>query len=113
MVGRRSDAIALYQQRKSEMRALKGSITKLKDAFGEMPAADLTPQIIDQWLTDQSEWSPATRTAIEPQSASPIGKQCGIERFGVILRVSWHLEPRRAGASGISCREKRTLSGKQ
>ena len=96
-VGRRSDAIALYQQRKSEMRAgaklapnlrtqgirfsqladealtwseefhpkglraLKGRICKLKDAFGEMPAADLTPQIIDRWLTEQSEWSPATK----------------------------------------------------
>ncbi len=96
-VGRRSDAIALYQQRKSEMRAgaklapnlrkqevrfrqladdaqkwseefhpkgiraLKGRIKKLKEEFGERPAADLTPQIIDRWLTEQTEWSPATK----------------------------------------------------
>lgn len=96
-VGRRSDAIALYQQRKSEMRAgaklapnlrnqgirfgelaseaqkwseefhpkgiraLKGRIKKLKEEFGDKPAVDLTPQIIDRWLTEQTEWSPATK----------------------------------------------------
>ena len=43
------------------IRALKGRIIELKEEFGERPAADLTPQIIDRWLTEQTEWSPATK----------------------------------------------------
>ena len=96
-VGRRSDAIALYQQRKTELRAgaklapnlrkrgvtfgqladealawsaefhpkdirtVTGRMKTLKEQFGLITAADLTPQMIDAWLTEHDDWAPATK----------------------------------------------------
>ncbi len=88
MVGRRGDAIELYRQRKTELRAgaklapnlrtkgvtfgvlaaealkwsaefhpkdirtVTGRMAKLTGAFGPMAASELTPQMIDTWLTE-------------------------------------------------------------
>ena len=96
-VGRRADAVALYQQRKTELRAgaklvqnlrhhgvtfgqladdalvwseevhpkgirtVKGRTKILKDEFGTMVASELTPRMIDAWLTQHVDWAPATK----------------------------------------------------
>jgi hypothetical protein len=96
-VGRKSDAIALYQRRKSEIRAgaklpdnlrhkgetlgvvidrailwytshrprsLRTASTHLnliKTDLGHLVAADLTPDVVDQWVSGHTDWSAATK----------------------------------------------------
>jgi len=96
-VGSRGNAITLYQQRKTELRAgaklapnlrskgvtfsvladealawseefhpkdirtVRSRMKKLKQNFGAMAASELSPQLIDGWLTEHSEWMPATK----------------------------------------------------
>ena len=43
------------------IRTVTGRMAKLTGTFGPMAASELTPQIIDAWLTDNSKWAPATK----------------------------------------------------
>lgn len=96
-VGRRRDAITLYQQRKTELRAgaklapnlrsrdvsfatlasdalawsaefhpkdirtVKSRMARLIEVFGALSASEVTPQVIDRWLTANDDWSAATK----------------------------------------------------
>ena len=102
-VGRKSDAIALYQRRKSEIRAgaklpdnlrhkgetlgvvidrailwytshrprsLRTASTHLnliKTDLGHLVAADLTPDVVDQWVSGHKDWSAATKDVYKRQ----------------------------------------------
>jgi integrase len=92
-VGSRRNAIILYQQRKTELRAganlrtrgvafsvlaadavawsaefhpkdirtVTSRMGRLVESFGALSASDVTPQLIDRWLTANDGWSPATK----------------------------------------------------
>lgn len=44
-----------------DIRTVKGRMKTLTEHFGAMAAAELTPQLIDTWLTEHPKWMPATK----------------------------------------------------
>ena len=43
------------------IRTVKGRMKILKHEFGTMVASELTPRMIDAWLTEHVDWTPATK----------------------------------------------------
>ena len=96
-----------------DIRTVKGRMKVLVAEFGEQTAASIEPHQIDQWLTENTQWSPATKNRY--RSLLSLVYRRGMFKKHVTQQPCSYGSPRgqRAAAAFVTCwMTKRRHSGR-
>lgn len=80
------------EHRPKGIRTVRGRMKFVASEFGKMQAEDITPQLIDAWITAQEKWTPATKNRYRA-TISLVYRQ-GMRNNRVSVNPAWLVAPR-------------------